>query len=572
MCCSRRAELPKKLCCVAALLIYCKRPGERLGEWTHQSFSQNYGWFLFLLPLICSSDQRQQTVVVFVVFVVFVPVSCLFRALPPSRARKTRKSHETAMETHENHENYKLHIFLQKNPSTKIFTYSEAVKTVKIVKMVKTVTFTQAWCAWNVKTVKTVKNVKITQGGWAWKPFGRGKAIWPWKHQMAHSCFFREREQYVHEKGVRMVPQVHHVVNVKFNLSPLCHHCFTNFAMLTDLNLVYISLYTLLQPFYYVSSHALGPILSAASHGQRPHLSYQTITLSDQSTSFGYGFLHHSSAHPAGHLRLLHPIDRSFYNWTWNLCNNWQPETHITTSWPPRSQATSPRKHTTALRWSTLTTPEVILSQTWKPWWRIHSCRDGRYTYKRPTSTWWSIQIKALRCSMTFLILSWTSWTGFIHHGRLTNTSMPSRHANVHLCCWHPIQIHKIRALRSISKWFLEGIHSLRQHDIPRLRLDTLDMHIPIKGKRTACGNIEPFCWSSLLPISSCWFPVFSRVHETTSTFGCCSYLKLDLNWQISASVCLDLIFIVSIHGDPHDWWRPSDDPSTFFDDPNRWH
>jgi hypothetical protein len=83
---------------------------------------------------------------------------------------------------------------------------------------------------------------------------------------------------------------LHHVVNVKFNLSPLCHHCFTNFAMLTDLNLVYISLYTLLQPFYYVSSHALGPILSAASHGQRPHLSYQTITLSDQSTSFGYGF------------------------------------------------------------------------------------------------------------------------------------------------------------------------------------------------------------------------------------------------------------------------------------------
>jgi hypothetical protein len=131
----------KKICCVAALLIYCKRPGERLGEWTHQSFSQNYGWFLFccLSFALLTRDNKPWW------------FSCLFRAFfVPSRPpehEKTRKSHETAMETHENHENYKLHIFLQKNPSTKIFTYSEAVKTVKIVKMVKTVTFTQAWCA-----------------------------------------------------------------------------------------------------------------------------------------------------------------------------------------------------------------------------------------------------------------------------------------------------------------------------------------------------------------------------------------------------------------------------------------
>ena len=187
----------KKICCVAALLIYCKRPGERLGEWTHQSFSKIMDGFCFAAShlLFWPETTNRGGFRGFRAF--FVP------SRPPEH-EKTRKSHETAMETHENHENYKLHIFLQKNPSTKIFTYSEAVKTVKIVKMVKTVTFTQAWCAWNVKTVK---NVKITQGGWAWKPFGRGKAIWPWKHQMAHSCFFREREQYVHEKGVRMVPQ-----------------------------------------------------------------------------------------------------------------------------------------------------------------------------------------------------------------------------------------------------------------------------------------------------------------------------------------------------------------------------
>ena len=51
------------------------------------------------------------------------------------------------------------------------------------------------------------------------------------------------------------------------------------------------------------------------------------------------------------------------------------------------------RKHTTAFskpsRWSTRTTPAVTLFQTWKLWWRILSCNDGRYTCRPPTSTWW---------------------------------------------------------------------------------------------------------------------------------------------------------------------------------------
>ena len=103
--------------------------------------------------------------------------------------------------------------------------------------------------------------------------------------------------------------------------------------------------------------------------------------------------LRHSSVHRAGHLRLLHPIDRLSYNWIWNLCNNLLPEIRTSTSWPPRSQATSLRKHMTAFsrpsRWSTRTTPAVILFQTWKLWWRIQSCNGGRYTCKPPTSTWW---------------------------------------------------------------------------------------------------------------------------------------------------------------------------------------
>jgi hypothetical protein len=43
--------------------------------------------------------------------------------------------------------------------------------------------------------------------------------------------------------------------------------------------------------FHYVSPHSPGSILFAASHGQRPHIAYQTITLSTQSTFFFCGYL-----------------------------------------------------------------------------------------------------------------------------------------------------------------------------------------------------------------------------------------------------------------------------------------
>ena len=50
------------------------------------------------------------------------------------------------------------------------------------------------------------------------------------------------------------------------------------------------------QLLYYVSPHSPGSILSSASHGQRPHLAYQTITLSDQSIFLRYGYFTVSSS------------------------------------------------------------------------------------------------------------------------------------------------------------------------------------------------------------------------------------------------------------------------------------
>ena len=72
--------------------------------------------------------------------------------------------------------------------------------------------------------------------------------------------------------------------------------------------------------FYYVPPHSPGSILYATSHGQRPHLAYQTITFSNQSTVFLYGYLTvppstglDTSVHYApstGHLTILKPMQQ----------------------------------------------------------------------------------------------------------------------------------------------------------------------------------------------------------------------------------------------------------------------
>ena len=107
----------------------------------------------------------------------------------------------------------------------------------------------------------------------------------------------------------------------------------------------------------------------------------------------------------------------------------------------------------------------VISFQTSKQWSPTRSYNDGRYTYQLQISTWWLTPIKELRCLMTSLILFWTFWTGFTRHGKLINISMPSRLVSVHLCCWHPIQMHKTQASLYMFKWFPVGIHSSRPPD-----------------------------------------------------------------------------------------------------------
>ena len=72
---------------------------------------------------------------------------------------------------------------------------------------------------------------------------------------------------------------------------PLCYRCLTHYCIVDHFEPFEPLLCTCRQLFYYVSPHSPGSILSAASHGQRPHLAHQTITLSDQSIFFRYGYL-----------------------------------------------------------------------------------------------------------------------------------------------------------------------------------------------------------------------------------------------------------------------------------------
>ena len=100
--------------------------------------------------------------------------------------------------------------------------------------------------------------------------------------------------------------------------------------------------------FYSVSTHPPGPILSAASYGQRQHLSYPTITLSDQGTFFRYGFFTFSA--PTR-------LDTSAYYTPSTGHSTIGPETYAATGsqkpvlqypGPQGRGATSPPKHMTA--------------------------------------------------------------------------------------------------------------------------------------------------------------------------------------------------------------------------------
>ena len=143
---------------------------------------------------------------------------------------------------------------------------------------------------------------------------------------------------------------------------------------------------------------------------------------------------------------------------------------------------------------------------------------------------------------MIFPILSWTSWTGIILPGRLTNTSMPSRLASAHLWWWHPTQIHRIQALLYTFKWFLEGIHSSRQRDIQRMPLDFQDIQFATqqrKGKKTRSlkhSGLSAVLHSYLLSlfVDSLFFVCLH--HSIPLMF--LQYLLWTSLGQLSASVC----------------------------------
>ena len=87
-----------------------------------------------------------------------------------------------------------------------------------------------------------------------------------------------------------------YVVMVLFHQVTTLLPFVTHFCTVEHLELFDLSLCTCRQLFYYVSPHSPGSILSSASHGQRPHLAYQTITLSDQSNFLRHGYFTVSSS------------------------------------------------------------------------------------------------------------------------------------------------------------------------------------------------------------------------------------------------------------------------------------
>ena len=103
-------------------------------------------------------------------------------------------------------------------------------------------------------------------------------------------------ETFHHLQNAAEYVSLFHVVKVYFHQLTTLFPFLTKFGTVEHLVLFDLSLYTRRQLFYYVSPHSPGSILSSASHGQRPHLAHQTITLSNQSIFFRYGYFTVSSS------------------------------------------------------------------------------------------------------------------------------------------------------------------------------------------------------------------------------------------------------------------------------------
>ena len=105
------------------------------------------------------------------------------------------------------------------------------------------------------------------------------------------------------------------VVNAMFNISPLCHHSLNHFRTVDRLEPLHSIIYTPSAFLLCLYAITWTDIVSS-----EPWPTTASLLPDDHALRPGHlpplRVLHHFSAHPAGHLRLLHPTDRSFYNWT----------------------------------------------------------------------------------------------------------------------------------------------------------------------------------------------------------------------------------------------------------------
>ena len=218
------------------------------------------------------------------------------------------------------------------------------------------------------------------------------------------------------------------------------------------------------------SPHSPGSLLPTASYVPREDLPYTTITLSNKGTVLRYGvFIISAPTQPdsafdtpsTGYFPIGPEADAA-------TC---RPQTHTTTSWPPRSRATSPRPPMTACsrrsRWSTRIMLAVISFRTSKPWLPTRC-------YKR-----WSIHLPATDFYMMIDTDQGAQMLDDLPHSLLDVLKLVStRHGKTHqhldafttrecspFVADTPSRSTRHRLRCPCFKWFHVGIHSSRPPD-----------------------------------------------------------------------------------------------------------
>ena len=363
-----------------------------------------------------------------------------------------------------------------------------------------------------------------------------------------------------------------------FTRLPLCYRCLTHYCTVDYLEPFELSLYTCRQLFYYVSPHSPGSILSAASHGQRPHLAHQTITLSDQSIFFRYGYLTvpsstgldtsvyytPSTGHPAigfetigsqksvlqhlgtqGRRQPLH----------WNI---WQPFPDLQSDLPRlRLQSfcfglenRGDRYHSTKM----VDTPSGH-----------RLLHDDRYGPRSPDA-WWSSPLSFGHLELVLSFLEDSPTPRCLHVSRVLTScaDTTSRSTWYGLCCTNSSDSSRA-SFRYGNEIYKNCRLNLETHSCqPRKEMKT----------GTLLEIVVPFRWKSWLPIFYLFTPGFLEFHRSYFLFMMFfSNLILDLHsGNFRLQIAFELIFIPPLHGEPHGWWLTPDASSTLFDELDQYH